>query len=275
MFKRLWHQGYKGRFASVRWPTYIGLTTYNSSDYRAWMSGKAIAEFVNCLPSCYARNIVAHSMGNIVVSSALMDGMIVDNYALLNAAVPAMCYDDDNKLYRFSTLTPDGDSDPITKDLGFSCKIDCSGVTRSVINFYLSKDSALTGMLDVPVIGEALGWEQNNKFFKPESFNLGATGYGYDPSRASGTKVYIDFAFDFGRRLRSFHESAAYATASRTKAVGSDGRTCGSINDKIDMDTRFGFCAEHSAQWKWCIQKTSLFYHDLLIKLELSHIKKP
>lgn len=46
MFKRLWHSGYKGRFAFVRWPTYSaqtnpitgGLFTYNDSDYRAWIS---------------------------------------------------------------------------------------------------------------------------------------------------------------------------------------------------------------------------------------------
>ncbi len=34
-------------------------------------------------------------MGNIVAGSALRDGLQVDNYALLNAAVPAACYDED------------------------------------------------------------------------------------------------------------------------------------------------------------------------------------
>ena len=54
---------------------------------------------------------------------------------------------------------------------------------------------------------------------------------------------------EFGRHLRSFHESAAYATASRTKAVGADGRTAGSINDKVDMDAQYGFGSTHSAEW--------------------------
>ena len=75
MFKRLWQTGYKGRYAFVRWPTYTGVTTYNSSDYRAWLSGKGVAAFVNSLPSDYVRNIAAHSMGNIVVGSALRENM--------------------------------------------------------------------------------------------------------------------------------------------------------------------------------------------------------
>ena len=224
MFKRLWQTGYKGRYAFVRWPTYSqsthpqteGLFTYNASDYRAWLSGKGVAAFVNSLPSSYVRNITAHSMGNVVVSSALRENMQVDNYALLNAAIPAMCYDGRQILYEFDRETPDGDADPITKALGFKEKISQTNNAR-LINFYLTNDSALAD--------ENFGWVGNNRSYKPESFNLGTTGYDYDPERAADTKIHITFALDFGRHLRLFQESAAYATASRTKTVGADGRT--------------------------------------------------
>ena len=33
-------------------------------------------------------------MGNIVVGSALIEGMTINNYALMQAAVPAACYDE-------------------------------------------------------------------------------------------------------------------------------------------------------------------------------------
>lgn len=288
MFKRLWHTGYKGRFAFVRWPTYsedddswvLGWTdgkfTYNGSDYRAWLSGKGVAAFVNSLPIEYVRNITAHSMGNIVVGSALREGMLVDNYALFNAAVPAMCYDGNEALYEFPRETPDGDADPITNALGFKEKITAVNVRRSVINFYLEDDSALTGLIEIPGLGQMFGWEDNNKNFKPETFDLGESGYLYDQSRLAGTKVQLTFAklglVKFDRHLRSFHESAAYATASRTKTVGADARTDGLINDKVDMGAEYGFGDTHSAEWLWRIQKTERFYYDLMLKLELNPI---
>jgi esterase/lipase superfamily enzyme len=271
MFKRLWQTGYKGRFAFVRWPTYSGVFTYNASDYRAWLSGKGVAAFVNSLPSSYVRNIAAHSMGNVVVSSALREGMQVENYALLNAAIPAMCYDGREALYEFDRETPDGDADLVTKALGFKEKMSQTNGAR-LINFYLSNDSALTGKINVPIVGDVFGWEDNNAHYKPESFNLGTTGYDYDPDRTAGTKVYLTFLTEFGRHLRSSHESAAYATASRTKTVGADGRTAGVINDKVDMDVQYGFGETHSAEWQWRIQKTHRFYHDLMDKLDLNPI---
>jgi hypothetical protein len=268
MFKRLWQKGYKGRYAFVRWPTYTGWLTYNASDYRAWLSGIGVAAFVNSLPPSHTKNIAAHSMGNIVVSSALREGMQVDNYALLNAAIPAMCFDVRESLYEFAGReTPDGDDDPITRALGFKGKISDDNVRRSMINFYLKDDSALTGL-----IGDFLGWEHNNAFYKPESFGLIA-GYGYDSNREAGTKVHLDFWTEFGRHLRSFPESAAYATASKTKAVGAESRTVGVINDNLNMNTEYGFGSTHSAQWIWNMQKTHQFYYDLMSKFNLKPIR--
>nr|WP_281375600.1 alpha/beta hydrolase [Haloferula luteola] len=277
MFKRLWQTGYKGRFAFVRWPTYSedtngwtdGLFTYNISDYRAWLSGKGVAAFVNSLPSEYTRNIAAHSMGNVVASSALREEMAVDNYALLHAAIPAMCFDGNSSLYKFDRETPDGDSDPITKSFGFREKISQTNGAK-LINFYLEGDSALTGKINVPLVGEVGGWEDNNKSYKPETWGL--TGYKYDPDRSNGTKIYIDFLTEFGRHLRLFPESAAYATASRTKAVGAEGRTAGVISDKINMGAKYGFGSTHSAEYLWRIQKTDQFYHDLMEKFGLNPI---
>jgi len=285
MFKRLWHTGYRGRYAFVRWPTYSkdthptteGLFTYNISDYRAWVSGEGVAQFVNSRPPAYVRNIAAHSMGNIVVSSALREGMNVENYALLNAAIPAMCYDGDEGLYLFPRETPDGDADPITKSLGFKEKITGENVRRSMINFYLANDSALTGLISIPLVGEVGGWENNNQNFKPQPFlHTPGTGYKYEPENTAGTKVFVKFSNENEsryRNLRSFHESAAYATVSRTKTVGADGRTAGVINDKVDLDAKYGFGSTHSAQWVWRVQNTYSFYYDLMDKFELEPVR--
>ena len=111
MFKRIWHRGFKGRFAYFRWNTDwsdafdnvpgVGqaaeayFANYNDSEYTAWtQAGSQLTEFVQQVPSDYTKNIAAHGMGNIVVGSALVAGMTVNNYAMMQAAVPAACYDE-------------------------------------------------------------------------------------------------------------------------------------------------------------------------------------
>ena len=112
MFKRLWHRGFRGRFIAYHWDTYwfnswkwvndlagvdvgAALAHYNDNEYIAWQdAATALKNHVNHLDFTN-KNIVAHSMGNIVVGQALNEEMAVNNYALLNAAVPAACYDED------------------------------------------------------------------------------------------------------------------------------------------------------------------------------------
>src|SRR5437867_7254014 len=56
MLKRLYWQGYRGRFASLRWPTYSrddffilpafnAVQTFNQSEYRAFRSGNGAADY--------------------------------------------------------------------------------------------------------------------------------------------------------------------------------------------------------------------------------------
>ncbi len=116
-YKRLWHQGFRGKFYAFRWPTYSadntvfrnnsfdnwqdqhapvppGCFTYDASEYRAWLCGPALASWVNSLPHpSTKRNLFAHSMGNVISGAALRAGMVVENYALCNAAMAAMAYD--------------------------------------------------------------------------------------------------------------------------------------------------------------------------------------
>jgi Alpha/beta hydrolase of unknown function (DUF900)/Bacterial TSP3 repeat len=84
MFKRMWHQGYKGRFAAFRWPTFYGLSTdapreihtahFDGSEQRAWNSASALKTLLINRKSIFGQNkirIYGHSKGNIVCSEAL------------------------------------------------------------------------------------------------------------------------------------------------------------------------------------------------------------
>jgi uncharacterized membrane protein len=104
-FKRLYWQGFKGRFGLFRWPTFYfeGDTApvhhFDASEHRAWASSLGLLSLINRLnASSFSGRvrIVAHSMGNVVVSEALrrsQSGQIVHTYIASQAAMPAHCYD--------------------------------------------------------------------------------------------------------------------------------------------------------------------------------------
>jgi pimeloyl-ACP methyl ester carboxylesterase len=267
MFKRLWQRGFKGRFAAFRWPTLYSDTGvdivdavrahYNDSEYRAWKSGESLKQYVNQLPSGYVRNVVAHSMGNIVAGSALQRGMSVTNYALLNAAVPAMCYDESTNLRQpsWTYMTPNDDTDPGTKALAYTGQL--KTLNTNVVNFFLSDDRATS-----------FAWEFNNGNLKPQRYNLFTTGYAYDATAVAGHRVFITFFTTFGRYLIDPHESMAFAVQSLTKTVGADGRTSGSIGSAVDLDT-WDFGSQHSAEWERKIQETAPFYDELMFRLHI------
>jgi pimeloyl-ACP methyl ester carboxylesterase len=279
-FKRMWWRGYKGRFAAFRWPTYWNNATgidpidaylawYNESEYIAWKSGKSLKQYVNQLPAGYARNLVAHSMGNIVAGSALKEGMNVVNYALLQAAVPAACYDSSATLTQapgpgvfgltyWDTPTPDDDVDPLTSALGYRGRLQSVGA--NLVNFFLPDDSATT-----------TAWEFNNNSFKPYD-PFGSGKYHYDLNAPAGQKLNITFLLSVGRFVRTPHEAMALVDQSPTKVVGADGRTGGAIDGSVNLSDSvyggpLGFDTEHSAEFNRRIQTVQTFYYDLLDRL--------
>src|SRR5204862_6151293 len=106
MFKRLWWQGFKGRFAAFRWATQTSFDSYNTSEWLAWKYGKSLVNYVenylkHQIPN-YTINVAAHSMGNVVTGSALRRGMTINTYMLMEAAIPSGCYNDSvNNYVRF------------------------------------------------------------------------------------------------------------------------------------------------------------------------------
>jgi hypothetical protein len=187
-YKRLWHQGFKGKFYSFRWATFSpSLFTYNDSEYRAWLCGPALATFVNQLPNPGRRSLYAHSMGNVITGCALRHGMSVQHYGLCNAAMASMAYDPNPALnidpdtgnewgYIFAGLPPHKtpDTDPvlaIRDSYGIKDKFNSGTVPRK-FNLGLPDDSALNT------------WVDNNLLFKPD-----ASGHNYYQTQADTTTI--------------------------------------------------------------------------------------
>lgn len=307
MYKRLWHRGYKGRFAAMRWNTKysdafdkvpgIGdaisayLADFNGSEFIAWsQSGEPLKTFVDQLPSNYRKTLVAHSMGNIVAASAFLKGMNVSSYALLNGALSSSCYDGSLDLkqtqirpetvyhdlpgtdslypyYWIDGASPDDDPDFLAKKLSYRLRL--AEITSGAwINFHLSKDNATT-----------YAWESNQNLTKPPSAFIpesDANGnvYGYDRNLPDGMHLYklLDPQMGSGQRitLQDSFEAMAFCARPWSKAVGAEPKTKGIIGGEVDMSKPpFDFQDEHSAEFNRTNQQTSLFYDQLLQQLKL------
>tara|TARA_B100001093_G_scaffold56672_2_gene47961 strand:- start:171 stop:2003 length:1833 start_codon:yes stop_codon:yes gene_type:complete len=115
-FKRLYWQGYKGRYASYVWPTEWAnredpvfssdgilwdQENYTKSDQKAMQSGGSLRALLQDLNSKYTGRVrlYAHSMGNVVASEALKQhgasggGQLVQSYVACQAASVASAYE--------------------------------------------------------------------------------------------------------------------------------------------------------------------------------------
>jgi hypothetical protein len=125
-FKRLFWQGYKGRFGTFQWPTtyhdhdFASIFDYDVGEQSAWQSSVPLLDLLQKLNLKYqsfppfgvtpSSNVfvIAHSMGNVVVGEALRlaaakggYGKLVNTYIATQAAVPVHAYDP-------TQPTPDG-----------------------------------------------------------------------------------------------------------------------------------------------------------------------
>jgi hypothetical protein len=99
-FKRLYQSRSKAMFTGVSWygdQAYSGLLgtslDYYSNVRNAFLTAPALASAVANLPGAH-KVVIAHSLGNMVVSSAIVDsGMSVEKYFAIDAAVAMEAYD--------------------------------------------------------------------------------------------------------------------------------------------------------------------------------------
>jgi len=112
-FKRLYWQGYQGRFGLFRWPTGNGFSgelaitgnnpltdphNYDNSEFTAWKSAAGLLNKLTSLNAQYPGHVymLAHSMGNVVAGEALRlagTNHILNTYVAGQGAIPAHVYD--------------------------------------------------------------------------------------------------------------------------------------------------------------------------------------
>jgi pimeloyl-ACP methyl ester carboxylesterase len=154
-FKRLYWQGYQGRFGEFRWPTDFGFTgdytdlltdrrNFDNSEFNAWQSGLGLLYKLGDLYNQYPGHVyvLAHSMGNIVAGEALRYAgtnlALVNTYVASQAAVTAHTYDNSFPDSLF------GASPPVTPNIYKNLFVSNNGGGAArVINYYNINDYAL------------------------------------------------------------------------------------------------------------------------------------
>jgi len=243
-FKRLYWQGYHGRFGSFRWPTDYDFNAtlmdalfqphnYDGSEYTAWLSAAGLLNKLKNLNSQYPGHVyvLAHSMGNVVTGEALRQaaqqglGQIVNTYVASQAAIPAHVYDatvtspylidytHKNPSYPFSApghpKTPNIYGNRLTNNIA---------AVGHRISFYNANDYALSP--------DAWCFDQE---LKPDTF-IG--GYYYYAGSTNDAAPWNNFEFillsgdpplnlDIVNNLNDRYEALAYAANPYSRALGS------------------------------------------------------
>ena len=112
LFKRLWLSGARADFCNVDWRSDIGSpANYHENASNAFAVAAGLAPILKGIPG--EKVVMAHSLGNMVVSSMIQDhGFAGSRYLMCNSAVPAEAYDASPSLRAPQLVHPDWEEYP-------------------------------------------------------------------------------------------------------------------------------------------------------------------
>lgn len=272
-FKRLYWQGYQGRFGSFRWPTFNNwpatetLYSYDKSEFQAWKSGVGLKNFLTKLNSQYQGNVylMAHSMGNVVAGEALKQAgtnILVNTYIAMQAAIPAHAYD---AFAPTRTIpVPDDSSTPNRYAYYYTdsspCYFNGIGGAGTFINFFNTNDFALNQ------------W-QTDQNIKPRTF----LGYGFD-----GTNFDKGFVSPYLLLLfpADTHEIFSFCDEARCYALGAQADIGGKFTTARQVNLQSTWPADpegyvnhiwHSAEFRSDCAQRWLFWDEVLFQMRLKN----
>lgn len=240
-YKRLYWQGYKGRFGLFSWPTtndfsgtikdaIIDTTNYDRGEWSAWRSATPLRQLLQTLNGAYSGElyVLAHSMGNVVVGESLRlqqqfySGQVAKVYVASQAALPVHCYD--------GSRTADLQVDPKAVQVA-----EPYPQTPNIYPNWLSANSAAVGKrVNFFNVNDFALWVdawQLNQVFKPderdqpdqpwyyqyvqnENYPLGHWYKSQPPT------TNVDLTLGSAADVRDRYEIMAFAAESRSKALG-------------------------------------------------------
>ena len=246
-YKRLYWQGYQGRFGVFRWPTDYNFAGWDSikpiggnpdqadnfdrSERQAWLSAVGL---LNALQDKYAEYnghvyLFAHSMGNIVASEAIRladNNRIVDTYAACQAAVSAHTYDStaDDYSFELSWHNIALSQYPATPNIYGNWFAANHSTGVRILNLYNANDFALartswqTDQLTKPdkrVLESGIRWDYTYLWTPTDSTPLNQFY-----KNNVGTPIANYQLIDIAANLQNRYEVMAFAAQAYTTALG-------------------------------------------------------
>jgi len=232
-YKRLYWQGYKGRFGAFQWPctygfegtamdAYLDPFHFDRSEWRGWQSATALKQFLVSLNGFLDRAyqgrvyVMAHSQGNIVVGEALRSaaqqglGLLVNTYAASQAAVPVHLYDGTLNeplqwLYN-NPLVPDSVEEALAQSNPGGGLFNFGPGTANIYGDWWSANSAAVG--------------QKVSFYNVNDYALVEPRYEFDQIKKPNKRIFTPFSsewYSYGgspgdNPARDLFEFSYYAT---------------------------------------------------------------
>ena len=248
MWKRLWHQGFRGRVVHFRWPTVkrheaLGL---HISEYRAFKSAPQLKSFVDFLPPENRVNVTTHSLGGVLLMEALKLGLDVNAALFQVSAVAAEAFDQSEALVipNMANILP-RDAEHMTH-AGY-----LSDTKTPIYNAYNPADFTW------------FGWNAAQRFEK----RIAGFGrrYGHNSAAPEGEHLQL-YRYGFKQRaVLDPHEGLASAVPATSQALGGEGRVQGVVAESFNLhEPPFRFETDHVAMWRWNPQKV-LPYSNLIL----------
>ena len=211
IFKRLWLAGSKSKFTAVDWrgdesQIYVPTQGDVSPNYyinvrHAFMTAEQAAININGLSG--EKIMLAHSLGNMLVSSAAKDyGLAYSKYFMINAAVPMEAYDEDvnNSLMidgawsdipesmRASRYSDLFSHTPNDFRLGLSWKGRFAGI-QNAVNCYSPTEDVLKNPKVNKIFGMSAGSDFGGAWSQQELFKGCTLWYGVNSIAFSGAEI--------------------------------------------------------------------------------------
>jgi hypothetical protein len=279
-YKRLYWQGYKGRFGLFRWPTLYDFPAgemsrqawnpdnFDTSEMQSWQAGAGLQKLLVQLNNEYPGQVrmFAHSHGNIAAGEALRTNVtLVHTYVAMQAAVPSHAYDPSTTNrplnawgVNLDSLTPERTAQYWTN--GAPCYFNSNDGAANVINFFNSGDWALN-------------WWLKDQDLKPDA------GYEWQSVGTNAPELYTYTSPLLQVRSLYFptntYEIFSYITEGRCYAVGQQANVGGifDTNNQVNLasgpynlSTTHKF---HSAEFRSDNMSRAVIWNAVLQKMGL------
>jgi pimeloyl-ACP methyl ester carboxylesterase len=274
-FKRLYWQGYHGRFGSFRWPTHYDFSltginnpindpkNFDNSESNAWASAVGLLNKLNDLNNQYPGQVylMAHSMGNVVAGEALRlagNNHVVNTYVAMQGAIASHAYDSTTTTRSLGiqdSATPNRYAQYWTN--GAPCYFNNSVGAGIYVNFYNTNDYALNSQ----------NWQLDQNL-KPD---IGYTYDAYNGGFFRGTIVLDPLNFP-----ANTYELFAYCIEARCYAIGAQANVGGSFTTARQVNlsgSPYNFANTHkyhSGEFRSDNMSRTLFWNAVLTQMRLN-----